>query len=535
MTKCIIGYSGFVGGNLLLQKKFDNFYNSQNINDIRNLFFDELYFCGIPAVKWYANQNPIEDTNNIENIIDILKTVKVNKFILISTIDVYENINSQDNEDYNCDYKNNHIYGKNRYIFENFIKNNYENTYIVRLPALFGYGLKKNIIYDLINNNQINKISINTKFQWYNLDWLSNDIEIMFKNNIYLCNFFTEPLETYEIIKLFNFPIILFDQKNNTEYNLKTKYHQIFNSNINDYIRTKKEVLDDIIEFINYQNLNIDNLCISNICVNNISHLQFSKILKILGFKNIEVAPTKLIEWNNLYNLNLDIYNNLNVYSFQSITFGLTELNIFNEKNEELLKHLKNVIDSAVINNVKIIVFGCPKNRYILNNNIENIDIAISFFRNLGEYCNNKNISICIEPNSKKYNCNFINTINEAHDFVEKVNNINIKLMFDLGNAIMDNLQIEDFILFKNKIHHVHISQEYMDNFEFPNSDNKKFKEYLKLINYNKIITLEMLIKNSELELEILIKSLKNFINLYGDEINSNRNKYHLYFKNLYI
>ena len=153
----------------------------------------------------------------------------------------------------------------------------------------------------------------------------------------------------------------------------------------------------------------------------------------------------------------------------------------------------------------------------------------------MGEYCNNKNISICIEPNSKKYNCNFINTINEAHDFVEKVNNINIKLMFDLGNAIMDNLQIEDFILFKNKIHHVHISQEYMDNFEFPNSDNKKFKEYLKLINYNKIITLEMLIKNSELELEILIKSLKNFINLYGDEINSNRNKYHLYFKNLYI
>lgn len=36
-------------------------------------------------------------------IISILKTIKVKKIILINAIDVYENINSEVDEDYHCD------------------------------------------------------------------------------------------------------------------------------------------------------------------------------------------------------------------------------------------------------------------------------------------------------------------------------------------------------------------------------------------------------------------------------------------------
>jgi len=141
--KSIVGYTGFVGSNLLQFYRFDSFYNSKNFKDAINMEFDEMYFCGIPAIKWYANKYPEEDTIIINNIIEILKTIKVKKFILISTIDVYEDVNSEKTESYECNYKLNHTYGKNRFIFEQFIRSQFNDYHIIRLPALFGKELKK--------------------------------------------------------------------------------------------------------------------------------------------------------------------------------------------------------------------------------------------------------------------------------------------------------------------------------------------------------------------------------------------------------
>ena len=35
MKNALIGYTGFIGKNLMSQIKFDSFYNSKNINDIK--------------------------------------------------------------------------------------------------------------------------------------------------------------------------------------------------------------------------------------------------------------------------------------------------------------------------------------------------------------------------------------------------------------------------------------------------------------------------------------------------------------------
>ena len=536
MSKCIVGYSGFVGGNLLLKHKFDYFFNSKNFIDAINLNIDTMYFCGIPAVKWYANKNIDKDTEIIHNIQNILKTMKINKFILISTIDVYNNVNGNLNEDYICS-TDNHVYGKNRFLFEEFVKKTFDNYYIIRLPSLFGYGLKKNILFDLINNIQIDKININTTFQWYSLNWLNDDIEKMMNNNIRICNFFTEPIQTKNIIRYFNYPKNIFKGEQNIEYNLKTKYSKIFNSDIDEYIRKKEDVENEIIKFIHYENIEKKNLCISNICTNLISQFQFSQILKVLGFKHVEVAPTKFVTWKEISLLDLSVYKNneINVYSFQSITFNLNDLNIFNETSSLLLSHIKNIIDIAFKNNVKKIVFGSPKNRKILYENINNKIIAVNFFKELGNYCENKNIVICIEPNSKKYGCNFINTIDEALDLVSEINSNNIKLMIDLGNIIMEKEDITKVILLKDKIYHIHISQEFLDNFKTPHIINNTFSDYINnLLFYDKIITLEMLIKD-ENELDTLVISLLNFINIYGKPKSVNFLQNNLYFKQLYL
>ena len=528
----IVGYSGFVGSNLLQFYKFDEFYNSKNIEQIKNKHFDTLFFCGIPAIKWYANKNPDKDFETIENIKQLLNTITCDKFILISTIDIYEKINSNDNnilnEDYECNFNINHTYGKNRYLFEKFISEKFQNYNIIRLSALFGKGLKKNIIYDLINNNQIENIPYNSTFQWYNLDRLKNDIDIILTNNIKICNLFAEPIETKDIIKIFNkvynkdynFQIeYLGNSYNKLTYNIYTKYFNLFNSNVSNYICNKDSVLNDIESFFYFTKLDKSKLCVSNICVNKISQLQFAHIIKLYGITNIQIAPTKLVEWNNLENLDLSIYKNigLNVYSFQSITYTLDYLNIFEDTQNDLFIHLQKVIDCAVKNNVKILVFGCPKNRKILNFTNNNNDIFIDFFKKISMYCKNKDIYICIENNSKKYNCNFINTIEECANIVNEINSTNIKMMIDLGNAVMEKDEWYYLNKYMGILHNIDIAQENMNDFREIHESNHIFKYILDHNKYDKIKNLEMLTKDENNELNILCASLLNFINLYSN------------------
>lgn len=532
----LFGYTGFVGGNLLLKGTFKNLYNSKNITEAQNKEFDYVYFSCVPAIKWIANKNPENDIKVINELINIIKTIKCKKFILISTIDVYPYSSNKDNEDIVIFDIENNAYGKNRLFLENFIKNNFDNYHIIRLPALFGHGLKKNVIYDLLNNNQINNIPVNSTFQWYNLEWLYDDIEIIVKNNINVCNLFTEPIETKEILKFFEYPVNLYDHEKIINYDLTTRYSNFFESKSESYIRTKEKVIEGIISYINYQNIIKDNLCVSNICVNNISQRQFSSILRILGFKNVEVAPTKLVDdWNEINNINFDLFTEQNItpYSFQSITFTLNNLNIFTETSQELLSHLKNVIDIANKKNIKILVFGCPRNRKIINKDIDNENIAINFFKKVGRYCEDKNVTICIEPNSKKYNCNFINLIEEAEMFVKKINHPNIKMMVDLGNAIMEKDELSKIILLKDTINHIHVSQEYMESYKNPHTSNNNFSKFLDLMEYDNVITLEMLIKDDELN--TLVESLYNFVKIYGKKKKSWLNENCLNFKQLYL
>lgn len=524
----IVGYTGFVGLNLLQFYKFDQFYNSENFEQAKFKHFDMLFFCGIPAVKWYANKNPENDTNIIENIKKILETISCNKFILISTIDVYDDVNNiLLNENSIINNNNNHTYGKNRYLFEEFIKNKYQNHNIIRLPGLFGKGIKKNIIYDLINNNEITNIPINSSFQWYDLNNLKTDIDIVLKNNLKICNFFTEPIDTKEILNLFkkiynidyNFKIDYLGTNNNKiQYNLSTKYAKLFNSQIDNYIRNKNNILLDLEKFFIFSKMNKSKLCVSNICVNSISQLQFYCLLKLYGIQNIQIAPTKLTTWSNLNFLDLSIFKKLklNVYSLQSITYTLDNLNIFNETKNELFKHLKNVIDFSTKNNIKVLVFGCPKNRKVINYDQNNEEIFIDFFKRLGDYCNEKDITICLENNSVKYNCNFMNKINDCVRIVKLIDKKNIKLMIDLGNSIMENDEWYNIHKYMDILYNIDVSNENMNHFANPDKINYIFNYVLKHNIYDKMINLEMLINDNNNELTILNDSINNFINIYS-------------------
>lgn len=253
MREALIGHTGFVGNNLLQQHEFTDLYNSKNYKEMSGQEYDLVVCAGVSAVKWLANKEPEKDSASINALQDVLSTVSARQFILISTIDVYPVTHGKD-ESFDCGSVENHAYGKHRLSFEEFCANKFNDCAIIRLPGLFGNGLKKNVIYDLLNDNCLEMINVESSFQYYYLNNLWADIQIAVKNNLKLLNLFTDPVQTREIYETF-FPSkkIGQDKVQEAHYDLHTKYASYWN-NSGDYIYTKDQVMQQLTEFIETYN-----------------------------------------------------------------------------------------------------------------------------------------------------------------------------------------------------------------------------------------------------------------------------------------
>jgi len=249
--KLIIGNTGLVGKTICETIKFDHYFNTSNINTFNTIAKDgdELFLSCLPATKWLVNKNIIEDIQNIYHIISLISGVTFSKVILISTIDVYSDSPFESDERYPINISKLN-YGSNRYLFEllisEFVTTN--DLKIFRLPALFNKHIKKNILFDLIYQNNLKSINSNSQFQWYNLDNLSKDIiEYSSKYpNEKIFNLFTEPIDTTDILNLFpNLIDKVSFLDNKITYNFTTQYHS------SNYISDRNTVLSEIKQFIN--------------------------------------------------------------------------------------------------------------------------------------------------------------------------------------------------------------------------------------------------------------------------------------------
>ena len=250
--KILIGSSGLIGQTILKKRKFDYCFNSKNINDFDNVVEDgcELFLSCLPATKWMVNKDLVGDMENINFIIKKISPYRYSKVTLISTIDVYNDSPHGVDEDYFPNVSK-LSYGNNRYIFELLVREYVNTSYlkIFRLPALYNNKIKKNVLYDLLNNNNVDKINVNTAFQWYNLDDLSMHMDMYNERyeSINVFNLFTEPLPTYFIVDLFPQYKDIVKKEKTLLYNYKTKY----NSNEDGYILDYNQVLKNIKRFIN--------------------------------------------------------------------------------------------------------------------------------------------------------------------------------------------------------------------------------------------------------------------------------------------
>lgn len=243
--KAIIGYTGFVGSNIIDGMDFDFMFNSKNIHEIGQHDYELIVCAGIPSLKWYANKYPQKDLDNINDLITNLRNVNCEKFVLISSSDVYEK--TFDNPELIKCSDSHHAYGRNRYHAEKEIKKIFRDVTILRLPSVFGKNLKKNLIYDLMHKNLYEKLNLCTTLQWYDAGDMAKDIKYTLDNNISELDLFTEPITMKEIVDEF-FDVdpneTYFDCNNAIRYDLKC------NIMSNGYWETKEQIMKKLRKFI---------------------------------------------------------------------------------------------------------------------------------------------------------------------------------------------------------------------------------------------------------------------------------------------
>jgi nucleoside-diphosphate-sugar epimerase len=240
----LIGSTGFVGGHLLKGHSFDQAVHRSNLGEIEGRKTDLLICAGLPAEKWKANLDPQSDWSNMSNLAQILSTVKSKKSILISTIDVYQPaINVDENDQPNLNGLG--AYGQNRAWFEVFFKSHFPNSTVIRLPGLYATDLRKNLIFDLLNDkkDQLKNVNKKSKYQFFNVNDTWDVIQKCLNNNISLLNVSSAPVTAQEIASLFD--VELGATLKEVNYNVQSIHYKDFHGK-NGYLYAKTKILEEI-------------------------------------------------------------------------------------------------------------------------------------------------------------------------------------------------------------------------------------------------------------------------------------------------
>lgn len=226
----LIGFSGFVGNTLLKQTTFEARYRSTNIGEIDGQQFDLVVCAAAPAQKWIANRDPDDDRQKIDALIARLETITCNNFVLISTVDVFKTPVGVD-ETTPVDEEGLHPYGLHRRLLEKFVQNRFSNHLIVRLPGLVGPGLRKNVIFDFLNNNNLHAIESRGVFQFYPMVNLWYDIQKALQKGLQLVHLTAEPISVADVsLHGFGRPFTQVLSSAPACYDMQTRYAELFGS-----------------------------------------------------------------------------------------------------------------------------------------------------------------------------------------------------------------------------------------------------------------------------------------------------------------
>jgi len=245
----IIGSSGFIGGYLSSIYKNVYRYGRENISELALDKSELIIIAAAPATKWIANAEPKKDLENIQNLINSIKCIEDKKSVLISTIDVFPS-GTEFNESKNISEKHPEGYGANRAYLEIELRRLLANLSIIRLPGIFGPGLKKNLIYDLMNDRPDPQVNSKSTFQFYDVRSLPAHLALCLDLGLRTINLATEPVTVAEVYSsCFNRSAPEFEVPE-LHHLMTSKYSKELVGRSGSYILSKQEVLAGLRQWI---------------------------------------------------------------------------------------------------------------------------------------------------------------------------------------------------------------------------------------------------------------------------------------------
>lgn len=245
-------------------------------------------------------------------------------------------------------------------------------------------------------------------------------------------------------------------------------------------------------------------------------------ILSSLGVSGIEVAPTKIGDWESITSSMLANFRShlgdkgLCISSLQAIFFGKPDAQLLAsaEGFNIMCEHVDKLADIAAELGAEVAVFGAPKNR--LRNELSNdtaFELAIERFIKLGDICQGR-MKIGIEPVPAFYGSDFIQTAQEDLALVQAINHSAIGLHLDTGCVFLAGDAIDTAIHEgASKLIHFHVAEPELARFTSPKANHVLASEALKAIQYDRWLSIEM--KESANAIESVTEAVEFVKNTY--------------------
>ena len=299
----LVGSTGFVGGNLLAKHTFAAECHSSDITAQYGTRPDLCVYAGVPAAMFLANADPEADLAVMRAARENIRQIAPKRLVLISSIavladsrGVYEDSPAQGTEGLPA-------YGKNRLQLERWVREDFPDALIVRLPALYGAGIRKNFLFDLhtitpamlrpekyselaaksplvksaytladngfykLNGtvdpaalraffaaNDFNALAFTdarSRYQFYNLGRLWSDMEAARAADVKLLHLCTPPVSAAEVYTAVTGKADWHNElpKPPFDYDLRSRHAALLGGS-GDYLCTKQQELDDITRFM---------------------------------------------------------------------------------------------------------------------------------------------------------------------------------------------------------------------------------------------------------------------------------------------
>lgn len=250
-------------------------------------------------------------------------------------------------------------------------------------------------------------------------------------------------------------------------------------------------------------------LAVSNIAWDTSEDEGIAKLLNQYGVNAIDVAPgkyfpepVKATDEEIAFVKRWWAERGIEITGMQALLFGTAGLNVFGtpKAQDAMLQHLTAVCRIGSGLGATRLVFGSPKNRDRNGLNDEQaIEIAIPFFRRLGDIARSYGVVVCLEPNPSCYGANFMTTSSETARIVEQVAHPAIQMQLDTGALTINGEDLETVLRSSAiLIGHIHASEPNMVPLGEGGADHATVAACLKQQLPKRIVSIEMLATKNE-------------------------------------